>query len=291
MIPTANLNNKAKHWKKALVVFFDIEFSGNIRSEFGKDCSIFEIALSCKKEELFCMINPYLTKKNVQPTVHPKYKMVSKEEYSNTNAKPFPVVVKKVENFVKRLLKKHKKEWVCFISHNGFRSDKVVLEHEMHYHNLPPLPFFFFDSLLYLREVCPGLDSYSLENLYQHMFKTKYEGHNAKTDTKALVKVFNQIGKPLHGVLYTMGTIPWRNSRGIGFQLEQVLLYNGITDIVHLYKLSNGDLERTKHILKDILMYSFSDKLLENIYYWYKLAEVTVNRQLLQSHFPPLPSK
>ena len=88
MIPVANLHSKHSQWKKALLVYYDIEFSGNIRSEFGKDCSIFEIALSCKREEFFCVINPYLTKTNVQPTVHPKYKMLSKEEYSkNTDAR------------------------------------------------------------------------------------------------------------------------------------------------------------------------------------------------------------
>ena len=292
MIPMANLHSKHSQWKKALLVYYDIEFSGNIRSEFGKDCSIFEIALCCKKEEFFCAINPYLTKTNVQPTVHPKYKMLSKEEYSkNTDAKSFHIAIYRVKKFLDRLLKKHRKTWVCMISHNGFRSDKVVIEHEMAYHKLTHLPVYFFDSLLYLREVCPGLKSYSLENLYKHIFKKDHNAHNAKADAKALVDIFKHIGQPLHGVLYTMNTIPWRNSIGIGFQIEQRLLSLGICDIVHLYKITNGDLLKTRQLLSASLKYSFSEKLLENIYYWYKLAEVIVNRELLLSDFPPLSSQ
>ena len=288
MISTANLHSKNSQWKKALLVYYDIEFSGNIRSEFGKDCSIFEIALSVKKEGFFCVVNPYLTKANVQPTVHPKYKMLSKEEYSkDTNAKPFHVAIQCVRKFIDRQLKKHKKKWVCMISHNGFRSDKVVLEHEIAYHKLCPLPYFFFDSLLYLREVCPGLTSYSLENLYSYIFKKDHHAHNAKADTKALVDIFKHIGQPLHGVLYSMNTIPWRNCVGIGFQIEQRLLCLGICDIVHLYKITNGDLLKTKELLSTSLKYSFSEKLLENIYYWYKLATVIVNRELLLSDLPP----
>ena len=292
MIPTVNLHSRDSQWKTALLVYYDIEFSGNIRSEFGIDCSIFEIALCCKKEELFCMINPHLSKTNVHPTVDPKYKMLSKEEYSRqTIAVPFEVAYYLVTKFVNRLLKKHKKKWVCMISHNGFRSDKVVLEHEVAYHKLPPLPYFFFDSLLYLREVQPGLESYSRENLYKHLFKVDHDAHNARADTNALVKIFRHINQPLHGVLYAMNTIPWRNSRGIGFHIEQSLLFAGIYDIVQLYRGTGGDLDKTREILSTLIQPCFSEKLLENIYYWYKLAEIIVNRELLLNDFPPLPTQ
>ena len=287
MIAPISLHNKDCRWRTALLVYYDLEYSGNICSEFGKDCSIWEMAFICKREQLFCMVNPYLSKDSVQPPVDDKYMMPTREEYEkNVEAVPFEEAYNRLVAFVSRLLNKYKKKWVCLISHNGNRSDKIVFENELVYHQLPTLPFFFFDSLLYIREVFPGLESYSLENLYMKLFDKKHEGHNAKTDTRALVKIFRKLCKPLHGVLYPMHTIPWRNIRGIGYHTEQSLLNLGVNDIVHLFALSKGDADTTKALLNTYI----SERVLQNIFYWYKLAECIYDRPCISIAIPQFPT-
>jgi DNA polymerase III epsilon subunit-like protein len=205
----------------------------------------------------------------------------------------FPEAYYKFLDFILHLLEKRKKKWVCLISHNGFRSDKIVLEHELHYHRLPMYPFFFLDSLLYIREVYPGLQSYSLENVYKNIFNETYNAHNAETDTNALYAIIRKINKPLHGVLYPMLTIPLRNVTGIGYNSEQSLLYKGVLDISSLYFLTGGDKQKTN----EYLLWSgviTNDKLLESILHWYKLTEMLVlyrkTNDALGFH-PPPPSR
>jgi len=267
-----NLSSDDPRWKSALLVYFDYEFSGNIRHNFGFNCSIHQIAARCKNDTFFCRINPHLLKETVEPPVDTKYYMPSKDEFKELQAIDFKQAYYKFLSYVLRLLLKRKKKWVCLISHNGFRSDKVVLEHELHCHKLAMYPFFFMDSLLYIREVYPGLQSYSLENVYQSLFHEKYKAHNAEADTNALYKIIRRINRPLHGVLYPLLMIPWRNVAGIGYHSEQSLLYHNIPDLVSLYLMTKGDKRRTS----DCLIWAgvvTNEKLLENILHWYKLSD------------------
>lgn len=270
-----NLSSNDHRWKSALLVYFDYEFSGNIRHNFGSKCSIHQIAARSKNEKFFCRVNPYLSKDQVEPPVDTKYYMPSKAEFEELEAVDFEEAYYKFLSFILRLLLKRKKKWVCLISHNGFRSDKVVLEHEIHSHQLPMYPFFFMDSLLYLREVYPGLPSYSLENVYKSLFHESYEAHNAEADAEALYRIIRKINRPLHGVLYPSLMIPWRNVAGIGYHSEQSLLYQGIPDLVSLYEMTKGDKQSTNEYLLWAGVIS-NEKLLENILHWYKLAEMVL---------------
>lgn len=282
-----NLHNKNPVWKSALIVYYDLEFSGNIRLDFGRHCSVHEIAAQSKNEKFFCRVNPYLTKETVEAPVDPKYHMPSKEELNEMRAPPLPHAIHMFVSFVLQLLQKRKKKWVCLVSHNGFRGDKIVLEHEIALHSLPTLPFFFFDSLLYLREVRPGLSSYSLPNIYKELFGTVYEAHSAFTDTEALQKIVKEVKQPLHGVLYPMHSIPWRNVHGIGYHTEQSFLHHGLPDLVALFVACNGDEGLTKHFLytRGILL---TEKTLSNIFHWYKLAPTVLAR--MRQHALPMPS-
>ena len=273
-----NLDNKSPLWKTALIVYYDLEFSGNIRLDFGQHCSIHEIAANCKREKFFCRVNPYLTKERVEPPVDPKYHMPSKQELGEMRAPSFPAAYDLFMNFIYSLLMKQKKKWVCLISHNGFRGDKIVLENEISYHGLPPMPFFFFDSLLYLREVQPGMPSYSLPNIYNELFGTAYAAHSAFTDTEALQKIIKKTKHPLHGVLYPMHTIPWRNVVGIGYHTEQSFLQHGIVDLTALYVACSGNEQITMSFLYSRGI-TLTDKTLGNIFHWYKLAPTVIRRQ------------
>tara|TARA_B110000003_G_scaffold269311_1_gene300150 strand:+ start:416 stop:1279 length:864 start_codon:yes stop_codon:yes gene_type:complete len=282
-----NLSNESELWKSALIVYYDLEFSGNIRLDFGKQCSIHEIAAQSKNDRFFCRVNPYATKEVVEPPVDPKYHMPSQQELEQMQALTFPTAYDQFVSFIYRLLLKRKKKWVCLVSHNGFRGDKIVFEHEIVYHHLPPVPFFFFDSLLYLREVNPGLPSYSLPNIYGELFHSVYKAHSAYTDTEALQKIVKHIGQPLHGVLYPMHTIPWRNVGGVGYHTEQTFLQHRLPDLTALFRLCRGNQQVTEHFLKQrgIVL---TDKTLGNLFHWYKLCVTIVGRQshaLL--HAPP----
>ena len=286
-----NLSSTDSRWKTALIVYYDFEFSGNIRQNFGSQCSIHQIAAQCKNESFFCQINPYLSKEQVEPPVDIKYRMPSKEEFLNEDACTFQEGYQRFVAFILRILVKRKKRWVCLISHNGFRGDKIVLEHELQYHRVSPAPFYFLDSLLYIRETYPGLQSYSLENIYCSIFNEKYEAHNARTDTTALLRIMKSINKPLHGVLYPMLSIPWRNVSGIGYHSEQSLLAAGIYDITSLFIVTQGHFHRTKYVLLEsgILL---TPKLMENIFHWYKLANTLLQyrNEILRNSYPRIPT-
>ena len=266
------LTSKNAKWKTCLIVYYDLEFSGDIRNNFGRECSVHQIAAKSKRNQFFCNVNPYLTKTNVARPIDAKYPMMSKEAFFKSNAVSFPEAYSRFINFLYKLLLKRNKKWVLLVSHNGFRSDKIVLEHEIAYHRLRKPPVMFFDSLLFIRDTFAGLESYSLENLYRTMFnKALPEAHNAAADTYALEKVVKAIKRPFHGTLYPFFSLPWRNVAGIGFVGEQLLLNAGVTDVTMLYNLTAGAPSATVRILNTCGVKNY-DAMVHNLLEWYKLC-------------------
>jgi DNA polymerase III epsilon subunit-like protein len=83
-------------------------------------------------------------------------------------------------------------EKVFFVAHNNNYFDEPVLRREMG-GKIPP-NILFWDSLPYLREKFPNLQSYTLENVYQYFFNRKLQGaHNAGNDVKALLEVCHKV--------------------------------------------------------------------------------------------------
>ena len=266
------LTKKDPKWKTCLIVYYDLEFSGDIRVNFGLGCSIHQIAAKSKRNQFFCNVNPYLTKKNVARPIDDRYPMMSKEAFYDSNAVSFPEAYSRFINFLYKLLLKRNKKWVLLVSHNGFRSDKIVLEHEIAYHQLRKPPVMFFDSLLFIRDTFAGLESYSLENLYQTMFdKPLPQAHNAAADTCALEKVIKAMKRPLHGTAYPFYSLPWRNVAGIGFVGEQLLLHSGIQDVTTLFTTTGGNGISTVHTL-DRCGVKYYDAMVQNLLEWYKLC-------------------
>ena len=275
------LTKTSPKWKTCLIVYYDLEFSGDIRTDFGLGCSIHQIAAKTKRNQFFCNVNPYLTKNNVARPIDAKYPMMSKEAFFKSNAVSFPEAYSRFVNFLYKLLLKRNKKWVLLVSHNGFRSDKIVLEHEIAYHHLRKPPVMFFDSLLFIRDTFAGLESYSLENLYQTMFDEALpQAHNAAADTCALEKVVRAMKRPLHGTAYPFYSLPWRNVAGIGFVGEQLLLNSGIPDVTFLYNLTIGDAAATVRILNRCGVKNY-DAMLQNLLEWYKLC----HRLVLQNNY------
>lgn len=274
------LTKKNPKWKSCLIVYYDLEFSGDIRCNFGLGCSIHQIAAKSKRNQFFCNVNPYLTKNNVARPIDAKYPMMSKEAFYKSNAVSFPDAYSRFVTFLYKLLLKRNKNWVLLVSHNGFRSDKLVLEHEIAYHRLRKPPVFFFDSLLFIRDTFAGLESYSLENLYQTIFKKALpRAHNAAADTCALEKIIKATRRPFQGTVYSFYSLPWRNVAGIGFVGEQLLLQSGVLDVTMLYLKSMGSTEATVRILSSCGVKHY-DAMVQNLIEWYKLC----HRLLLQNN-------
>lgn len=103
------------------------------------------------------------------------------------------------------------------ISHNNFKSDKPLIEIEMKRRQLQmPIQWYFFDSLLYCRQVIPKQPSYTLSDLYLNITgKAIANNHSALPDAIALVEILyytglNKIAGPIYlGHCTSLQVIKW----------------------------------------------------------------------------------
>lgn len=73
-------------------------------------------------------------------------------------------------------------------AHNGKAFDEKVLRGHQN-HDFQHITF--VDSLYILRELIPGLKSYSQPLVYEHLFNKSYFAHHAMEDATALLKIMN----------------------------------------------------------------------------------------------------
>jgi len=253
------LKNTSTFWKKCIPVIIDLEYTGDVYNP--KNCAIWEIAAKYNDKVFHVLINPYLTRAIVPAAVHEKYKMPTKTEFQTANAVSFNVGIQLFCIFLRGLLKSEDQK-ILLLSHNSFRSDKVVLEHElirhrMHRHLLQ-LPLFFFDTLHFVRAILPKQKSYSLNSLYQYFFHKKIKNaHAAESDVIALEEVLNQINKAYEGVVMMLFLTPFSNINGIGLQTEKKMMKAGYSCLEHFYSV-NGIF--TENIINGLIQLNiFSD--------------------------------
>ena len=88
-------------------------------------------------------------------------------------------------------IEKHPNQTFYFIAHNCYYFDQIVLEKELYHHGMElPKNVKFIDTLVLFRHYFPGLESYSLENLYYFFTKKKLDGaHRSDVDVSALVEI------------------------------------------------------------------------------------------------------
>lgn len=226
-------------WKKVIPVLYDLEYSGDVQEQHGKQCAIWEIAAKSGNNKFHVLINPYKSRKQVPPAIHERYKMPTKEEFIKLNAVSFQEGIYLFDLFLQSLLIAEDQH-ILLTSHNAFRGDKLVLEHELvrhrvHLHILR-LPIFFFDTLHFIRSALPKQKSYSLGNLYLTLTGKPFEGaHAAANDVQALDTVLKTINKPLNGVVTLLFLTPFSNINGIGLQTEKKILKSGYTCLEHFF--------------------------------------------------------
>lgn len=252
LLPLMYLKNTSTFWGKCIPVIIDLEYSGDIYSP--KNCAIWELAAKYNNKEFHVLINPYLTRNIVPPAVHEKYKMPSKEEFENANAVSFNVAIQLFSVFLRGLLVAEDQH-ILLLSHNSFRSDKIVLEHELIRHRmhrcLLQLPLFFFDTLHFVRAMKPKQKSYSLNSLYELFFHKRIKNaHAARSDVGALEEILKKINKPYEGVIMMLFLTPFSNINGIGLQTEKKIMSAGYSCLEHFYSV-NGIF--TKNIIDGLI--------------------------------------
>ena len=241
-------------WNKVIPVLYDLEYSGDVQQGYGKNCAIWEIAAKCGNKTFHVLINPYKTRNYVPPAIHERYKMPTEEEFIKLNAVSFPEGIHLFDIFLQRLLVAEDQH-ILLTSHNAFRGDKMVLEHEIIRHrvhmHLLRLPIFFFDTLHFVRVVLPKQKSYSLGNLYLTLTGQPFEGaHAAANDVLALEIILKKLDKPFEGVLTMLFLTPFSNINGIGLQTEKKMLKSGYTCLEHFFCINGLHI---KNILNALL--------------------------------------
>jgi len=233
------LDKHHPYWNNIVPVYYDLEYSGNVQINKGYHCAIWEIAAKAKDKSFHVIINPYLTRKFVPKPVHERYKMPSKHQFEKMNAVSFNEAAKLFSIFLHSFVTSAD-QTVLLISHNAFKGDKQVLEHELVRHRMHlcfvNLPLMFFDSLHFIRTVLPKQKSYSLGNLYESILNKKIENaHAAESDVSALQEIIETLNAPFEGVVTMLFLTPFSNIQGIGLQTEKKLLAYGYTCLEHFY--------------------------------------------------------
>tara|TARA_A100001015_G_scaffold103684_1_gene115113 strand:+ start:3706 stop:4578 length:873 start_codon:yes stop_codon:yes gene_type:complete len=236
-------------WENALIVAYDIEYSGNIQYNFGTNCAIWEWAaqiytnsqtVETNAKPFHKYINPKYTRGIIPPPVEEKYAMPTDEEFRKKKALSFN---KCIDMFCKWLdfncNVNRKYTWICLCSHNNFRSDKLVIEHELKRHKIQlktKLPIYFFDTLYFLRKTYPNKKSYAISNIFNDVFQMQHTGaHSALKDVEALLMLLYNTRTKLFGSLYLLYEMALTNISGIGTATEALLFSYNIKSIYQFY--------------------------------------------------------
>lgn len=260
-------------------IIYDLEFSGDLRKNGGIDCCIWQIAAMDYDtgEKFSTFVNPYLFHDEVPVPVDDRYKMPSKESLYYTGAPSIKEAMQEMCSFFKRCLK-DKAFNICLMSHNGFRSDKKVFENTLIRYNMVDIfrdiPLYFFDTLYYFRKIYPGLDSYSLANLYRYKFESEFEdAHDANVDVNILSTLLKSTKKNINGAIYGLFSIPFTNVSGIGAFTEAQLLSYHFISLSHFVN-SFTDKEAIVEFLSGTVMKDRAELISERIVEYLKTENI-----------------
>lgn len=126
---------------------------------------------------------------------------------------------------------------VLLISHNNFKSDKLLMEIEAKRRNLVlPYSWYFMDSLLYCRKAIPKQPSYTLHDLYFNLMgKHINDNHSALPDAQALVEVLYRTGvQNICGPIYPSFCTSLQVVKWLGPSCERALFSINIRSLEQL---------------------------------------------------------
>lgn len=201
-------------------VYTDYEFVGDIKKG-ASDCSVWHIgAVKRDGSEFEVYIDVETDKKTHEGCVE-----VTKEYLREHNAVSFK---KAFEMF---------KQWVgpqaVIISHNCFKSDKLVIEHECEKHGVYLPCWYFYDSLLFLRSKIQCL-SYRLPDVYYQVVGREFvETHTALKDAIGLKEILDVV-QPMGLYMYPKYLTPLQNIKWVGLACEEAFVKNNIRSVEDL---------------------------------------------------------
>jgi DNA polymerase III epsilon subunit-like protein len=211
---------------------YDLEFIGDVSNPHT--CQIWDLAFYCvtTREMFRAVVDPNPLAMFFPPPPTPECMQLTREFLYRYRAKTFDIVFMKLVR------------WICnrtkgtpiFISHNNFRADKPVLMYEIMRHNLMmPPTWYFFDSLLYIRDNFREFDEYNMDYLVRNVLNSSTRNaHRASVDTLHLHKIlqhlshnYNTICGEIQSAQYTsLRTIP-----GIGRSVQSHFFRAGLYNV------------------------------------------------------------
>ena len=206
-------------------VYVDYEFVGNIQ-DGPEYCSIWHIgAIKSDNSTFEVFINVDTNHKT-----HPGCVEVTEEYLQERGAEDFSSAFQKFADWVG--------PHAVLISHNAFRSDKPVLEHECLRHGVHLPVWYFYDSLLFLRSQLQCV-SYRLPDVYETVTgKVFQQTHTALKDAIGLKEILDVI--PPRGLyMYPKYLTPLQNLKWVGAACEEAFVRAGVRsveDLVLKYK-------------------------------------------------------
>lgn len=201
-------------------VYTDFEFVGNIQEGTGA-CEIWHIGAVRSNEDTF---EVYINVNTNYPT-HPGCVEVTDEYLAQHKAEDFSSAFTKFVNWVG--------PQAVIISHNAFRSDKPVLEHECLKHNVQMPCWYWYDSLLFLRSQLQCM-SYRLPDVYETVTGKVFEQtHTALKDAIGLKEILDLV-QPTGLYMYPKYLTPLQNVKWVGAACEEAFVQGGVRSVEDL---------------------------------------------------------
>lgn len=210
---------------------FDLEYVG-IPNNLHR-CYIWEIGIIhlVSGTKFSITMDPEI--RPLPPPMSDEFANVTEEFLKNKNAVGF--------NFGWNMFVQFVRQWdqsrVLLISHNNFKSDKLMLEIESKRRGLElPYNWYFLDSLLYCRKVIPKQPSYTLHDLYFNMFgRHIMDNHSALPDAVALVDILYRTNiANINGPIYPSFCTSLQAIKWLGPSCERSLFDNNIRSLEQL---------------------------------------------------------
>lgn len=201
-------------------VYTDFEFVGDIKKG-PNDCSIWHIgAVKRDGSQFEIFINVETNKATHEGCVE-----VTQEYLAEKQALSFEEAFQHFVNWVG--------PQAVIISHNCFKSDKPVLEHECKKRHVHMPCWYFYDSLLFLRSKIQCI-SYRLPDVYfQVVGRTFEETHTALKDAIGLKEILD-IVPPSGLYMYPKYLTPLQNIKWVGLACEEAFIRNRIRSVEDL---------------------------------------------------------
>lgn len=253
----------AKTLKNTFV--FDLEYVGFTTNL--QECFIWDIAIMnlLTGTSLSITVKPPLPK--LPPPFSDDFIEVTHELLHERSATTFTEAFAQIQNF----LGPHP---CILISHNCFKSDKILLEIESRRHGITlPFTWLFFDSLIFCRKILPKMNSYTLNIIHNDIGLGNIENqHFALSDSIALRNILLRLDyTQLHGPIYPPYSTSLQAVKWLGPSSEHSMFLKNIRSVEQLLHRITTEFTQTAlnedytpsldHFTENFIVYFFGIKI------------------------------